>query len=180
MQATVLDSSATANTTDLPPPLTAWWQNGCSESQRPRLCAEAGGGAKRGAPGEPAHWAWRRVLHPSNGPARHAEWFGTPSPAAFKRGAGFIPQMFEKTASLGGRERCLEAAHPLLSINASSSLLGKSRPGRAGDKKARQGPERPGEPWAPVTAQMEGAGVSVAAGPLICFPMDAMCLPDTF
>lgn len=72
-----------------------------------------------------------------------------------------------------------EAARPVLSINASSSLLGKSRPGQAGDKRAGRGPERPGEPWAPVTAQMEEGGVSVAAQPLICFPVDAVCLPDT-
>lgn len=44
------------------PHSTAWWQKGRSESRRPRQCDGAGGGVERGAPGERAHWAWRRVV----------------------------------------------------------------------------------------------------------------------
>lgn len=137
MRATVLHSSATPNTTDLPPTphSTAWWQKGRSESRRPRQCDGAGGGVERGAPGERAHWAWRRVvarrvLRPGNGPAHHAEPFGTPSPAAFKRGAAFFPQVFEKTARSGGRERCRKLpaqCFPLMPAPISLASLGQAR-----------------------------------------------------
>lgn len=154
MRATVLHSSATPNTTDLPPAfpfdsLVAERPFRVTEAKAVRRGWGRGGawGSRGASPLGLEKGGSKEGLTSGNGPAHQAEPFVTPSPAAFKRGAALFPQVFEKTARSGGRERCWKLpaqCFPLMPAPVSLARLGQARQVTRGLDEDQRDLEHPG------------------------------------